>query len=77
MRYVCIDLERLPARERGELERLRKPERAALARAGLRLVLHLAKMGVPDDLGYMLQSRDPELLRELLDLVERWGGRGL
>ncbi|MEM0490312.1 MAG: hypothetical protein QXH73_03750 [Ignisphaera sp.] len=43
-----------------------------IAEVGLKLLLIIAKTGVPDDLGALLQVHDPELLSTLRELYEAW-----
>ncbi len=44
--------------------------KSMLAELGLRLMLAILEAGyVPDDLGYLLRSRDPEALEELIQLL--------
>jgi len=43
-----------------------------IAEAGLKLLLIIAKTGVPDDLGALLQVHDTELLNTLRELHEAW-----
>ncbi|MEM0059291.1 MAG: hypothetical protein QXE10_02560 [Desulfurococcaceae archaeon] len=43
-----------------------------IAEAGLKLLLIIAKTGVPDDLGARLQVHDTELLNTLRELHEAW-----
>lgn len=39
---------------------------------GLRMVLAVLNAGyIPDDLGYLLESRDPEALRQLQQLLDK------
>lgn len=43
-----------------------------LTELGLRMVLAVLEAGrIPDDLGYLLESRDPEALRQLQQLLDR------
>ncbi|MEM0235272.1 hypothetical protein [Thermofilum sp.] len=43
-----------------------------IAEVGLKLLLIIAKTGVPDDLGALLQVQDTELLNTLRELHEAW-----
>jgi len=45
-----------------------------ISEAGLKLVLIIAKAGIPDDLGALLTQHDPELVETLRALHEAWRG---
>ena len=45
----------------------------SVVEAALQLLVHVAKWGIPDDLGLLLQQRDPELLERLARLRKAAG----
>jgi len=42
-----------------------------LGNIAVELLLEILNSGIPDSLGYMLQSKNPKLLNKLVDLVRR------